>query len=178
MSPEQVVRDFYAAYARRDIDEMMSHVSDGIVEDLSGVGLVTGAQQEREFLAGVIASFPDLVTELTGVLACGDVVAVEWRRAGTISGAPWTGLPASGKPFALRGGAFLEVSENKITRITGYYDTAEFARHIGALPAAGSRGERLGVAIFRARVRLQRAARALTRPSITTRAAVGGEEKA
>ena len=63
MSPEQVVRDFYAAYARRDIDEMMSHVSDGIVEDLSGVGLVTGAQQEREFLAGVIASFPDLVTE-------------------------------------------------------------------------------------------------------------------
>src|SRR5439155_1148089 len=25
MSPEQVVRDFYAAYARRDIDEMMSH---------------------------------------------------------------------------------------------------------------------------------------------------------
>ena len=79
MSPEQVVRDFYAAYARRDIDEMMSHVSDGIVEDLSGVGLVTGAQQEREFLAGVIASFPDLVTELTALLRNG--ARLEMQRA-------------------------------------------------------------------------------------------------
>lgn len=161
MTAEQVVRDFYAAYARRDVDAMMAYVSDDIVEDLSGIGLVTGARQEREFLTDLLASFPDLVTEVTRVLPGGDVVAVEWRRHGTFSGAPWRGLLASGKPFALRGGAFLEVHEDKITRINGYYDTAEFARDIGALPPEGSRGERLGVAIFRTRVRMRRIARTL-----------------
>jgi steroid delta-isomerase-like uncharacterized protein len=154
-TPEQVVSSFYDAYARRDIEAMMSHVSDDIVEDLSGIGLVTGAEQEREFLTGVLAAFPDLATEVTRMLACGDVVAAEWRRHGTFSGAPWRGLPASGKPFAFRGGAFLEVHDQKITRITGYYDTAEFARQIGALPAEGSFGERAGLAIFRASVRMR-----------------------
>jgi steroid delta-isomerase-like uncharacterized protein len=156
MTPEQVVRDFYAAYGRRDVEAMMSLVSDDIVEDLSGIGLVTGAQDEREFLSGLLAAFPDLVTEVTRVIAVGDLVAVEWHRSGTFSGTPWRGLPASGKPFVLRGGAFLVVSDNKITRITGYYDTADFARQIGALPPEGSRAERIGMALFRARVQVGR----------------------
>jgi steroid delta-isomerase-like uncharacterized protein len=156
VTPEEVVRDFYAAYGRRDVDAMMSLVSEDVVEDLSGIGVVAGADQEREFLAGLIAAFPDLVTEVTRVVAYGDVVAVEWRRSGTFSGTSWRGLLPNGKPFVLRGGAFLEVRDNKIARINGYYDTADFARQIGMLPSEGSRGDRIGMALFRARVRIGR----------------------
>jgi steroid delta-isomerase-like uncharacterized protein len=135
---------------------MMSLVSHDVVEDLSGIGLVEGAGAEREFLTGLLGSFPDLTTDVSRVVASGDVVAVEWRRTGTLSGSSWRGLPADGQPFVLRGGAFLEVRANKITRINGYYDTAGFARQIGALPREGSRGDRLAMAIFRTRVRIRR----------------------
>jgi steroid delta-isomerase-like uncharacterized protein len=161
MTPKAVVDAFFAAFARRDVDAMMELVSGDIVEDLPGVGVVTGADEDRAFLTALFASFPDLETEVTRVVADGDVVSVEWRRRGTFTGHPWQGLPASGKPFAFRGVTVVQVLGERIVRIDVYSDTAGFARDIGVLPPEGSAGERVALGLFRARVRARRAVRAL-----------------
>jgi steroid delta-isomerase-like uncharacterized protein len=163
MTPKELVAAFFDGFAHRDVDAMMQLVSEDIVEHLPGGGVVTGAEEDRAFLTAMFASFPDLETEVTRVVADGELVSVEWRRRGTFTGRPWQGLPASGKPFAFRGVAVVRVVGDRIGRIDVYSDMAEFARDIGVLPAIGSGGERIAVALFRARVRARRAVRALVK---------------
>jgi steroid delta-isomerase-like uncharacterized protein len=160
-SPAVVVGEFFDAMARRDIDAAMDLVSDDIVEDLAGVGVITGLTEERAFLTAFFGSFPDMKTEVIRVTADGRVVAVEWRRRGTFSGSPWQGLPASGRSFDLRGAAFVEVDDGLISYVTAYSDSAQLGRDLGILPPAGSPAERIASAIYRLRVRVQRVLRAL-----------------
>jgi steroid delta-isomerase-like uncharacterized protein len=158
---ESVARDFFDAFDRKDVERVMSLVSDDIVEDVPGVGIIEGAEEERAFLNSLFSSFPDMATEMTRVTAAGNVVAIEWSRRGTFTGAPWQGLPASGRSFSTRGAAFLEVNGDRVTRVTIYSDSATLARDLGVLPAEGSGAERLALAMFRARVRTRRALGAL-----------------
>jgi len=155
VTPREIAADFFAALERRDLETLTSLVSDDIVEDVAGVGVITGRAAQRALLTAMFDSFPDLATEVTRIVGDGQVVAVEWRRRGTFSGLPWQGLPASGRPFAFRGVAIVEVDGDRVARVDVYADTAEFARDIGLLPARGSTGERLAAALFGARVRAQ-----------------------
>src|ERR1700724_3037422 len=113
-SPAVVAQEFFDAMARRDIEAAMDLVSDDIVEDLAGVGVISGLTEERALLTAFFGSFPDMQTEVIRGTAQGRVVAVEWRRRGTFTGTPWQGLPASGRPFDLRGAAFIEVDDGFI----------------------------------------------------------------
>jgi steroid delta-isomerase-like uncharacterized protein len=161
-TPAIVVAEFFDAMARRDIEAAMDLVSDDIVEDLAGVGVITGLAEERAFLTAFFGSFPDMQTEVVRVTADGRVVAVEWRRRGTFSGSPWQGLPASGRSFDLRGAAFVEVDDGLISYITAYSDSAQLGRDLGILPPAGSPAERIASAIYHLRVRhVRRALQAL-----------------
>ena len=160
-APEELAARFFEAFGRRDVDAMMSMVSEDITEDLAGFGVINGIEQDRTFLTALFESFPDLETQVTRTVAAGNVVAVEWRRRGTFTGRPWQGLPASGRPFNFRGCALVEVDGNRIKRVDVYSDSAEFARDIGVLPPEGSFGERVALAAFRVRARLRRAIRAL-----------------
>jgi steroid delta-isomerase-like uncharacterized protein len=131
------------------------------VEDLAGVGVITGLTEERAFLTAFFGSFPDMETEVVRVTVDGRVVGVEWRRRGTFTGSPWQGLPASGRSFDLRGAAFVEVDDGLVSRVTAYSDSAQLGRDLGILPPAGSPAERIASAIYRLRVRVQRVLRAL-----------------
>ena len=159
-SPAVVVGEFFDAMARRDIEAAMRMVSDDIVEDLAGVGTISGLVEERAFLTAFYGSFPDMQTDVVRVTAQGPVVAVEWRRRGTFTGSPWQGLPASGRRFDLRGAAFLEVDNGLVTHVTAYSDSAQLGRDLGILPPVGSLAERVGTAIYRLRVRVRRVLKA------------------
>jgi steroid delta-isomerase-like uncharacterized protein len=160
-TPAVVAGEFFDAHARRDVDAAMDLVSDDIVENLAGVGVITGPAEERAFLTAFFGSFPDMQTEVTRVTVDGRVVAVEWRRRGTFTGSPWQGLPASGRPFDLRGAAFVEVDDGLITYVTAYSDSAHLGRDLGILPPVGSPAERIASAIYRLRVRVRRVLLAL-----------------
>jgi steroid delta-isomerase-like uncharacterized protein len=158
----RVATEFFEAFGRRDVDALMQIVSEDIVEDLPGVGIVSGLEEERAFLTGLFGSFPDLTTEVTRITIDGRVAAIEWKRWGTFTGAPWQGLPASGRAFESSGATFVEVDDGRVTKVTVYSDSAQVARGIGVLPAEGSAGERLARALYGLQVRLGRAGRLLT----------------
>jgi steroid delta-isomerase-like uncharacterized protein len=153
----RVATEFFDAFGRRDVDALMQIVSDDIVEDLPGVGIVSGLDEERAFLTGLFGSFPDLTTEVTRITIDGRVAAIEWKRRGTFTGAPWQGLPASGRAFESTGATFVEVVDGRVTKVTVYSDSAQVARGIGVLPAEGSATERLARALYGLQVRLGRA---------------------
>ena len=45
------------------------------------------------------------------------------------------GLPATGKPFILRGASILELSSGQLARCTDYWDMVSFHKQIGAMPS-------------------------------------------
>jgi steroid delta-isomerase-like uncharacterized protein len=161
---EEVVADFFDAFGRHDVEAITALLCDDVIEDLPGVGAVEGINDEREFLIGLFAAFPDLRVEVTRLMAVGNVVAVAWTRRGSFTGQPFQGLPASGKTFVSRAAAFVEVRDGRIWRMMVYTDTGQFFRDIGVLPAEGSLAERLALTMFRARVRARRYRRPVSRP--------------
>jgi hypothetical protein len=72
-------------------------------------------------------------------------------------------LPASGERFDSPTAGFFEIENGLIKRITVYADLNKFARDLGVVPPEGSTAERLALSMFRARVRMKRLGRALTR---------------
>jgi steroid delta-isomerase-like uncharacterized protein len=137
-SAEAVVSDWFDAFARRDVEALMQLASDDIVEVLPGVGVITGLVEERAFLSGLFASFPDLETEVKRVTASGSVVAVEWARRGAFTGSPWQGLPPTGKSFESSGAAFMEVGDGRVTHVIVYSDSAQLAAALTPAPDPAS----------------------------------------
>ena len=62
-----------------------------------------------------MAAIPDLQIQVTNRLAHGPQVIVEWTAAGTHTG-NFPGLPASGRPFSIRGVTVVVRQQGKIVR--------------------------------------------------------------
>ena len=137
--------------------------ADDIVEVLAGTAPLEGIDNEVAFARDLIAAFPDLEVEVTRLMAIDQVVAAEWTRRGTFSGADFQGLPANGARFDSPAAGFFDIENGLIKRLTVYADLNKFARDLGVVPPEGSRAERLAMSIFRTRVRFKRLVGALTR---------------
>lgn len=77
-----------------------------------------------------MAAIPDLQINVTNRIAYGSQVVVEWVSSGTHSG-DFPGLPASGKPFSIRGLTVVVREGGKIVREAIYYDMREVQRQLG-----------------------------------------------
>lgn len=77
-----------------------------------------------------MAAIPDLKINVTNRVAHGAQVMVEWTATGTHTG-DFPGLPASGRPFSIRGVTVVVRHEGKITREAIYYDMEEVRRQLG-----------------------------------------------
>jgi len=161
-TPEQVVKDFLGALGRHDVEGIGRACADDIVEVLSGTAPLEGVDNEMAFARGLFAAFPDLEIEVTRVIAVDQVVAAEWIRRGTFSGADFQGLPANGARFDSPAAGIFEVESGLIKRLTAYADLNKFARDLGVLPPEGSLAERMAMSMFRSRVRAKRLVGTLT----------------
>ena len=106
---------------------------DGVYEDVP-LGAVNRTREDaRQFIAAAWVAFPDLRFELTAAAISGTNAIVEWTMLGTHKG-DFPGLPATGKPFSVRGVSVMELSGEKIRHVRDYWDFATLLRQIGALP--------------------------------------------
>jgi steroid delta-isomerase-like uncharacterized protein len=77
-----------------------------------------------------MAAIPDLNITITNRVVHGNQVSAEWIATGTHTG-DLPGMPATGRPFTLRG-VTVSVRENgKIVRESIYYDVSDLHRQIG-----------------------------------------------
>lgn len=98
--------------------------------------VVTEVGDAQGFLQANWAAFPDIRFEQVGEPLLDEAnrrVSVEWRGAGTHTGAEFPpGSPATGKRFEIDGcDVFTLDSEGRATAIHAYYDAADLARQLG-----------------------------------------------
>jgi steroid delta-isomerase-like uncharacterized protein len=160
---EQVAAHFLDALGRHDLDAFRQVCADDIVELLPGAPPMEGVENELAFASALIAAFPDLEIEVTRVMAVDRIVAAEWIRRGTFTGADFQGLPANGARFESPAAGFFEIENGAVKQLTVYTDMNKLGRDLGVVPPEGSTAERLALGMFRTRVRVKRLIRTLTR---------------
>jgi steroid delta-isomerase-like uncharacterized protein len=138
---EKVARSFFEAIGSRDVEAALEYWADDGVEDIVPVGVFRGKKEIEGFIRGFLASSSDLEVTVDRVITDDTRAVVEWRFRGTFDG-PFQGLEPNGKKIDLRGTDILEIEDDKLTRLTAYYDSTAFARQIGLMPAQDSGAER------------------------------------
>ena len=127
-----LVLGYFDCYNRRDWDGLAALVADDVVHDVNQGWRETGRARFREFHERNGRSFHERIGDLCVLaLAEGTRAAAEFAIDGTyVESNP--GLPpARGQKYRLRGGAFFEVNaQNRIARVTNYYNLQDWLRQI------------------------------------------------
>ncbi len=149
-STEEHALSYFEAVRARDLDAMIAHLADDVIEDITPVGILRGTGEVREFFRELFAAFPDFEFNVEQATSTAGTSAIQWRATGTFRGVPFQGIEPTGRRVEIRGCDCIEVEDGKITRNTAYYDGAAFARGLGMLPQTGSGGEKAMLAAFNA----------------------------
>ncbi len=129
----QLIHRYYEAFNTGDRETMLALLSDTVVHDINQGGTETGRDAFRAFLQRMDRCYKEQVVDLVVLQSAnGTRAAAEFFIDGQYI-ATDEGLPeASGQTYHLRVGAFFEIQDSLITRVTNYYNLQDWLRLIGA----------------------------------------------
>jgi steroid delta-isomerase-like uncharacterized protein len=129
-----MIADATTAWNEHDPDAYVKDMDDGCLWSDIGAGQhLVGPPAIRANFAATVAALVDLTIENTTVLISGDSFAIEWVMSGVHAG-DLPGLPATGRKFSVPGATVGRVRSGKFTKVTEYWDGADFLRQVGVLP--------------------------------------------
>lgn len=102
--------------------EFRTHVS-ARVNPEGAAGDIRG--HERTYWASARAAFPDMRFRVELLIQSGDLVVSNWTLTGTHTGAPFFGVPPSGRPVTINGTAILRMRDGKVVEHWGGPHCAE-----------------------------------------------------
>lgn len=139
MSPAQqqavtLIQSYYAAFNSGDREAFLSLLTDDVVHDINQGGSEHGAAAFRAFLRRMDRSYCEQVEELVAMASeDGTRGAAEFYIRGqylvTDEGLP----PATGQTYHLRVGAFFDIKDGKVARVTNYYNLQDWITQVGAV---------------------------------------------
>lgn len=130
---QATIESYYEAFNRGDREAMFALLDEGVVHDLNQGGRETGVAAFRAFMTRMDRCYRESLEDLV-ILASADGTraAAEFLVRGEYL-ATDEGLPeAAGQRYLLPAGAFFELRDGRITRVTMYYNLQEWLRQIGA----------------------------------------------
>ncbi len=127
----ELVLTYYAAFNRGDWDGMLALLTDDVAHDLNQGARETGREAFAAFLTRMNASYRERLRDIV-VLATidGDRAAAEYVVHGEYHSTD-EGLPAAnGQTYVLPGGAFFEIRDDRIARVTNYYNLQDWIAQV------------------------------------------------
>ena len=92
-----------------------------------------GTEQNRQFISGLRAAFPDLHFTVEDQIAAGDKVVVRYRFGGTHLG-DFLGRSPTGKQVSYSGILIYRIADEKIAEQWTEFDLLGFLRQLGIVP--------------------------------------------
>ncbi|MBL9116797.1 MAG: nuclear transport factor 2 family protein [Verrucomicrobiaceae bacterium] len=132
MTPSELIRNYYSLFNSGDREAFLALLTEDVIHDINQGGSEVGVDAFRAFLQRMDRSYSEQVEELVVMTgADGARAAAEFYIVGkylqTDEGLP----PAKGQTYRLRVGAFFEIRENKVARVTNYYNLQDWLRQVG-----------------------------------------------
>ena len=142
-STEQVARAYFEAIGDRDPAAMVALWEHGGIDRLVGLTELRAPEGILDWFGDLFAAIPDFSMEVLEIATEGHKSAVRWLATGTFDGTrPFVGLEPNGSSVTLEGLDMLTVADGRITGNQAYFNGADLARQLGALPPEGSLPDR------------------------------------
>jgi steroid delta-isomerase-like uncharacterized protein len=127
-----LIRDYYAAFNRGDWETMLAHLTDDVAHDINQGGRESGRETFRAFLGRMDRSYRERLEDIVVMSNPeGTRVAAEYVVHGEYLVGD-EGLPAAnGQRYILPGGAFFDIADGRIARVSNYYNLPDWIRQVG-----------------------------------------------
>lgn len=128
-----LIRRYYAAFNAGDMPAFLDLLTDDVAHDINQSGREVGRAAFVAFMQRMNSSYREQIVDIT-VFASDDGkrAAAEFTVLGeyleTDEGLP----PATGQKYTLPAGAFFEIREGKVARISNYYNLQDWLKQVGA----------------------------------------------
>jgi steroid delta-isomerase-like uncharacterized protein len=127
-----VIERWIRAWNAGDLEAATGLLADGYVRHDANLPEVAGPQAERQFIAAVLAAFPDLHLRIDHMLAEDDLVAVRCTAEGTHRG-EFLGVPATGRRVSFQTAETYRLSDGKLAEQWVVMDALGLFRQLGVV---------------------------------------------
>ena len=126
-----VIARYFAAFNAGDIDGMLACLTDDVAHHVNEGQVRRGKDLFRAFCEHMSRCYREELTDMVIFSAAGGArAAAEFVVNGTYL-ATDAGLPeARGQTYRLPGGSFFELRDGRISRVTTYYNLADWTRQV------------------------------------------------
>lgn len=128
-----LIRRYYAAFNTGDMQSFLSLLTDDVAHDINQSGREVGRHAFTAFMQRMNSNYREQIVDIT-VFASDDGkhAAAEFTVLGeylkTDEGLP----PATGQKYTLPAGAFFDIRDGKVARISNYYNLQDWLKQVGA----------------------------------------------
>jgi steroid delta-isomerase-like uncharacterized protein len=126
-----LLQDYYAAFNRQDMDAFLAMLTDDVIHDINQGGREVGKDTFSKFMDRMNAHYKEEIVDISITTnEAGDRAAVEFTVLGEYLSTD-EGLPeANGQTYRLPAGAFFEIRDGKVARITNYYNLEDWIAQV------------------------------------------------
>ncbi|MDR6103872.1 steroid delta-isomerase-like uncharacterized protein [Agrobacterium larrymoorei] len=133
MSAVETIRAYYDAFNRQDMDAFLALLTDDVVHDINQGERQVGKDVFAKFMQHMNHCYKENLTDMV-IMASEDgkrasaafIVNGEYLKTDE-------GLPeANGQTYVLPAGAFFELKDGKVSRVTNYYNLNDWIAQVGA----------------------------------------------
>ncbi len=126
-----LIENYYAAFNGGDMDTFLNLLTEDVIHDINQGRREVGKAAFTQFMSGMNTSYKEqLVDMVIMASADGQRAAAEFVVLGEYLKTD-EGLPeANGQKYNLPAGAFFEIRDNKVARITNYYNLEDWIAQV------------------------------------------------
>ncbi|OQK18429.1 isopropylmalate/homocitrate/citramalate synthase [Methyloprofundus sedimenti] len=128
---ENLIKQYYAAFNAGDMDTFLGLLTDDVIHDINQGGRETGKAAFAQFMQRMNTHYKEqlvdmvIMTNQDGTRAAAEFVVLgEYLKTDE-------GLPeANGQTYRLPAGAFFDIRDNKVARISNYYNLEDWIAQV------------------------------------------------
>jgi len=132
MDTAALIRAYYALFNAKNVDGFLALLADDVVHDINQGGREHGKKAFAAFLTRMNLCYDEQIVDIAvmtntdGTRAAAEFIVLGKYLASDI-GLP----PARGQSYRLPAGAFFEVRNGKVARISNYYNLEDWLKQVG-----------------------------------------------
>ncbi|MEQ1558397.1 MAG: ketosteroid isomerase-related protein [Methyloglobulus sp.] len=126
-----LIEQYYAAFNNNDMDTFLNLLTDDVIHDINQGKREIGKDAFKQFMACMNFNYKEQLVDMV-IMATSDGkrAAAEFVVLGQYLKSD-EGLPAAkGQEYRLPAGAFFEIRDNKVARITNYYNLQDWIAQV------------------------------------------------
>ncbi|MEC8079968.1 MAG: ketosteroid isomerase-related protein [Pseudomonadota bacterium] len=127
------MQKYYEAFNAQDMDTFLSLLSDDVVHEINQGDREVGKDTFSAFMDRMNKNYKETIVDIVVMSnEAGDRAAVEFTVLGEYL-ATDEGLPeANGQTYKLPAGAFFDIHDGKVARVTNYYNLEDWIAQVSA----------------------------------------------